>query len=215
MSCKHYVFSLIILFSLILSGCSALAAPKQIAAYPRTTPVPIYPGTTVVVYHAYLELKVWDVEQAANRATQMTYDNGGYLSSSQSWYVDGRKVTTLELAVPTFNFDSLRRTLLSLGDLISENISGELVDPHEYYGYTQYSQITLQLRPDGINLPPVEPPSTWRPLNTLQNAFSVTSAIFGFLFDILIWVIVVGGPFLLIALGIRWAIRHSRPTHSP
>jgi hypothetical protein len=53
-------------------------------------------------------------------------------------------------------------------------------------------------------------PPAWRPARTLQQAFSVFLSIFGFLTDILIWVVVVVGPFLLIGLGIGLIIRKRR-----
>jgi len=67
---------------------------------------------------AYLEMIVADVDRAADRATQAAYDESGYLAGSQSWTIDGRKATTLVLAVPTINFQDLRRTLLGLGRLV-------------------------------------------------------------------------------------------------
>ncbi|MBN1149499.1 MAG: DUF4349 domain-containing protein [Anaerolineales bacterium] len=195
--------------ALLLAGCSNAGGPQMLAAFPRATPIAVYPGQVFIVYNAYIELTVSNVDPAAERAAQMAYDNGGYLSGSQSWYVDGRKNTTLTLAVPTPNFDRLRRDLLSLGNLVSESLSGESTTPR--YNEPQYSSITLHLRPGGLALLPIDAPG-WDPGRTFQQAFAVFLSIFGFLADIAIWLVVVGGPFILIGwLAWRLIRRLRRP----
>ena len=188
----------IVILTLSLTACSASTSPQQIAVYPKDAPIAIAPHPSVViVYRAYLEIIVTDVEKAADRAVQYAYDYSGYLAGSQSWYTDGRKITTIVLAVPTANFHGLRQTLLGLGHLVSENISGEPAEPHYGEAWKEYSYITLQLRPSAARIPAF-PISSWDPGRTLQRALSVSIAILGFLADILIWVIVVVGPFILI-----------------
>ncbi len=204
---KRLIIFVVFLLSVMLAACSG-KEPKQIAIYPRSTPVALPPGMTFV-YSGYQELKVWDVDRTAEEAAQLAYNYGGYLYSSQSWYSDNHKATTLQLAVPTANFDSLLNALHNLGELVSENVSGEWVD-QSYNGYPQqYSTITLQLRSGSLSLPEPETPG-WNPLRTLQKAFGVFVTIFGFLADILIWVLVVGGPFVLVGLGIGWIVKRSR-----
>lgn len=188
----------IVILALSLYACSGSPSPQQIAAYPKDAPIAIAPHPSIViVYRAYLEMIVADVDKAADRGAQFAYDCGGYLAGTQSWYADGRKATTLVLAVPTTNFYSLRQTLLSLGRMVNENITGEPVEPHYGDPWQEYSYITLHLRPAAANLPAF-PVSGWDPGRTLQRALSVSVAILGFLADILIWVIVVAGPFVLI-----------------
>jgi hypothetical protein len=161
----------------------------------------------VIVYRAYMELLVRDVDGAAERAARLAYDFGGYLEGSQSWYVDGRKATTVTLAVPTRNFQGLRQALLGLGTLMSENITGEPEDRRYGEPWDEFSHITLQLRPGGLNLPVFDPPG-WDPMRTLQQALNVSLSILGFLADILIWVVVVAGPFMLLGwLGWKLARR--------
>lgn len=209
---RPIVFVLLVFCLLAAAGCGGGAlseAPLQIAAYPKVTPIAQYPGSMVVIYHTYLELRVADVERSANRAVQLANSYGGYLSASQSWYVDGRKVTSLDLVVPSVQFDNLRRALQGLGELVAEDLSGELVERRYYDDAQLWSTITLTLRPSGIALPPIDT-GGWNPLRTLQQAWSVSAAIFGFILNVLIWVVVVGGPFVLIGLGVRWFIRRSR-----
>jgi hypothetical protein len=48
-------------------------------------------------------------------------------------------------------------------------------------------------------------------LTTFRAAFSVFAALFTYLVDILIWLTVVGGPFVLMGLGLRALVRRWRP----
>lgn len=187
----------------LLSSCGG-SAPRQIAAYPKVTPIAQYPPAQDIIYRAYIELLVSNVDRAADQASQLAYSYGGYLLASQSWYVDGRKVTSVELAVPTPYFESLRRDLLNLGDLVNETLSGQAVYEKPPYSPPQYSSITLELRRGGLTFPRVDT-SGWSPWRTFQRAFAVFVSIFGFLADLLIWLAVVAGPFILIGLGI-WAL---------
>jgi hypothetical protein len=205
---------------LVSAACYARGgeAPQQIATYPKNPPIaiaPPLPEHAVLVYQLYLELQVSNVEAAAAHAEQLAYRHGGYLVSSQTWYVDSRQNTTLILAVPTVNFESLRNDLHSLGSLASESLSGEIVESYPR-GIMPYSHITLHLRPGAWSLPPVPSVSGWNPARTFQNAFAVFVKVFGFLVDILIWLLVLVGPFaLLFWLGFAMArrMRGRRPTN--
>ena len=201
--------SILVLLVLLLTGCAASAGPVQVASFPLATPIAKYPPDPIL-YRTYIELLVSDVDHAAETAAYRTSAYNGYLVSSDAWYADGRKVISLELAVPTYNFENLRQELLGLGQVVNESLSGQPVDPPSYSHPVEYSQITLQLRPSGYFVPPPIQPPTWRPARTLHQAFSVFLSIFGFLTDILIWVLVVAGPFLLIGLGIGVIIRKRR-----
>jgi hypothetical protein len=197
----------------LLTACAAPVGPIQVASFPLVTPIAKYPPDPIL-YRSYIEVLVSDVDRAAETAAYRATANNGYLVSSDSWYADGRKVISMELAVPTYNFENLRQDLLSLGQVVNESLSGQPANPPPYNHPVGYSQITLQLRPVGYYVPPpvVPPPPAWRPVRTLQQAFSVFLTIFGFLTDILIWVVVVAGPFLLIGLGISLIIRKRRAT---
>jgi hypothetical protein len=198
------LFALVSLF--YLAGCSA-ESPELIAAHPAEIAIATYPQVPppepnlMVVYNANLVMAVSNVDRAAEEAAGIAYDYGGYLVSSQSWYQDDDKHTTLILAVPVSRFESARRSLLNLGTLVSERVSGELT---AYGGedWRTFSHITLNLRPKAFALPSMNLP-TWRPLRTLVNAWGVFISIFGFLTDIVIWVVVVAGPFVLMAWGLR------------
>jgi hypothetical protein len=195
-----------ITLSLLLSllGACAGNAPLQIATFPKITPIAKYPPVENIVYRAYIEVMVNDVDGAADQASRLAYSYGGYPTSSQSWYVDGRKVTSIELAVPTPYFEGLRHDLLKLGDMVNENYSGQAIPETPYYSPPPFASISLQLRSRGIKWTPIET-GGWSPRRTFERAFAVFVGIFGFLADVLIWIMVVGGPFILIGLG-GWAL---------
>jgi hypothetical protein len=168
----------------LLAGCSRQADSKPIATYPLgqagapaqeqparspvRPPIAQYPLPPAVIYHATLVLQVVDVDQAAQQAAAMAGKYGGYLANLQSWQVDGRPITSLDLAVPTNNFDDLRLGLRRLGSLGNETISGEQVDPKPGLppDYPSYSTITVQLQPAGLAWPAL-PDSGWNPGHTL------------------------------------------------
>jgi hypothetical protein len=210
---KRYSLPILLsaILALLVSACSGVA-PKQIAAAPRITPIARFPGSEQIVYHAYMELQVAGVDAAAERAARLAERYGGYYTGGQSWYVDGRKLTTIELAVPTPNFDRLRQSILELGVLLNETVSSRPVQPPPPSG-SQFSSITLHLRPDEADWIPAAPPdfhsTGWNPAETFRRAFGVFLSIFGFLADVLIWIVVVAGPFILIALLI-WRLLRRR-----
>ncbi len=209
--------SLILIFALALAACGGSATPQLIGSYPRGSEDVVItssggaPANTLVVYNAYLEFEVFDTDSAADRAEQVAYDYGGYLVSSQSWYQGDEKHATLTLAVPAARFDSAREALLSLGTLKSESVSGDLVSTGDgSNGWNTYSHITVQLRPTppAISLPSIAP--GWNPAQTFSNAFDVFASIFTFLVDIVIWIVVVIGPFVLMGLGLRAIFRRQK-----
>lgn len=207
---SHKLAFTLLILSILLGACAG-SSPKQIAAAPKDAPIAVAPrppqGITIL-YSAYLELKVSDVDQAAQEASDLVYRYGGYLSASNSWYVDNHKVTSLELLVPTVNFEGLRLSLHRLGDLVNESVSGTPIEKG-YNDPSQFSTINVQFRPGRIDLPPIET-GKWDPGRTISNAFDVFLTIFGFLADIIIWLVIVIGPFLLLALIVRVIIRRLR-----
>lgn len=190
-----------------ISACSNAGAPEQIAAYPKEEPIAIYPRfpESALVYSAIIDLEVSSVERVTERAKEITFEQGGYLVSANSWYRDGEKHTTVVLAVPAHRFDHTRDDLLRLGKLTGEWISSELVSTGRGKLET-YSQITVYLHPKESTLPEISLPK-WRPLLTFGRAWDVFISIFGFLLDLVIWVTVVLGPFLLIGWGINRLIQ--------
>jgi len=217
----HIIWLLIIvLITIIPSACATnqlMEASQPIASYPRQTPIavaPPLPEQGILVYRAYLEMQVGNVERISSQVQELSYRYGGYLVSTQSWYVDENMNTSMVLAVPTANFEGLYHELRMLGNPISENISTEIVQTYPR-GLVPYSHITLHLRPYPSKLPGIYIHSSWDPVRTFRNASGVFVRIFGFLADVLIWLLVVVGPFVLILwLGVLVIRRMRRATHS-
>lgn len=203
------------LSALCLAACGG-ATPQLIGSYPKgTDSSPTYappPENLLVVYNSHLELEVYETDSAARRAAQLAYDHGGYLVSSQSWSQNDRKYTTLTLAVPVAQFDTVRQSLLELGTLITENVSGDRVSPRAGAdSWNTFSNITVQLRPSPApRLLPSLPSFGWNPARTFEQAFGVFASIFTFLVDLVIWAAVVVGPFVLMGLGARALMRRLR-----
>lgn len=195
------------LLVVLLTACSRTGAPEQIAAYSLEKPIAVYPQPpeSTLIYNATLDLEVSNVEHAAERAQEIAFEAGGYLISAQSWYRDGEKHSNVVLAIPVYHFDDVRDELMRLGKLSGEWIASELVSPGSNSSQ-QYSQITVYFHPRESSLPKISWPN-FRPLNTIEKAFGVFISIFGFILDILIWVIIVIGPFVLFGLGIKRLIQ--------
>jgi hypothetical protein len=198
--------------SLLLSACAPGSSPRLIASHESDSiPIAIQPIVPepgydpMVVYNLRLDLEVSNVDRATEDAMDLASQYGGYLASSNSWIQDGEKRTTLVLAVPIRNYEQIRRQLLKLGNLLAEQVYGELIPSHDY-NWETYSYITVNLHPSSFSWPSLSFPD-WRPARTFQRAWGVFTAIFGLIVDIAIWFVVVLGPFVLIAFGIRALIR--------
>ncbi len=197
-----------------LVSCGPSATPQLIGAYPRqviATYVPP-PSNTLVVYNAELELSSTDVEAAARQATSLAYSYGGYLASSQTCYSGADLNISLVLAVPVANYAGLHDALLGLGRLENERVSGDLVRTgYDQSQWTTYSNLTVHFQPamSPLQLPDL-PSLGWSPVDTFRSAFGVFAALFTFVVDIVIWVAVVVGPFVLMGFGLRALIRRLR-----
>jgi len=209
---KKLIITLVLCW-LFLEACSAGSAPRLIAQHPTTEEIRLNPPPTywqpqlegIFVYHAELALHVYRPAAATDRAERLVAQYGGYLASSRHWEGQDGETYTLELAVPPEYFEDLRAELLTLGDLQRETI-WEDWQPYQASRQRVYSRITLILEP-AITLRVDFPRSGWNPARTLQKATQVFFAIFGFLVDVLIWVVVVAGPFVLLGWGLYALVR--------
>ncbi|MBI5082196.1 MAG: DUF4349 domain-containing protein [Chloroflexi bacterium] len=193
--------SLLSLISFFAAACSTPGTPTMSGSYPQGSDSPSsseynsnIPNNTLVVYNAYMELEVSDTEYAARQAKQIAASQGGYLVSSRSWYSNGERWTTLTLAVPLARFDYVYQSLLRLGTLINDSVSGDRVKvDYESNPYNTFSNITLQLRPPAWNVG--KGVSSW--FATLWS-FIVT----------LFWLAVAVTPLILMGIGgvtvMRW-----------
>ena len=188
---------LFVLCAIVLAACSSSQAPRLIGSYPANPP-PVKPQTqSTIIYRTELELAVTNPQTAARRAIQYTYSHGGYPVDTNTWYSQGQAIITVELAVPSSAYESLHSDLLGLGIFIRESQDSQMIGAYTWDLLNTYSQITLKFSPISNTSSRIHLPD-WRPIHTLQNAIAVSMVIFGFLSDILIWIVVVIGPFALI-----------------
>ncbi len=219
MSIKSFL-PIIFLVSLLLAGCSASSAPRLIAAFPLSDrqsfpeppPPPVPPNypqpPQTFVYQARLALEAWNPERAASRAEALAHEYGGYLVSSNANYTGAAEHLTVLLAVPVYNFHSLYGDLHDLGKVVGEQAWGEWRTYAPGDG-PSYSQITLDIAPRRFGLPAVLPDG-WSPGRTFNSALRISGAIFRFLVDAAIWLLVVVAPFALLFLGLRFVIKRLR-----
>jgi hypothetical protein len=187
----------LLILGAILSACASSPPPQLIASYPKSTPYGVPPASAMVIYNSTLTLSVNDMDRAINRANHIAYEYNGYLISSHSWYQEGNKYQTIELAIPSDRFEAARQAALSLGHLIDERVSGNLYKSNSPTDLPLFSHITLELQPATPHPFPGISINNWDPGQTLARALKVTATLFSFALDALIWVGVVGGPFFL------------------
>lgn len=188
------------LIALSVAACSGSATPQLIAAYPGgsqgsnnvTGPNIFIP--TPAPCSAFVEIEVPNLEIAAGKASELAASYGAYVTSLQSWTDNHYKLTSLTMVAPQPEFISLRSRLLGLGSPLDNSLLG-----NPDYSSLAYCQISLTLAQKTSGLPSI----SWNPIHTLKNALSVSISIFGFLVDALIWIVVILGPFALMALGVR------------
>jgi len=209
MHTKRFVAGLWVLAGLVLAGCSGSATPQLISSYPRAgSGAPV--AAPARVYNTSLDIEVTDVDAAAQQAARLAAGDGGYLVASQSWYQGDQQFTALTLSVPADEFDSLRRSLIDLGRLLDEQLTSQ---PAPWPPYAPPPQsiisVTFSSAPQRISLPTL-PNLGWSPVDTFAQAFRVFASIFTVLIDVIIWITVVVGPFVLIGLGLLWLVRRMR-----
>lgn len=201
---KRLIF-LFILFSVELAACTTSSTPRVIASFPRESvsePHLISP-LAEVIYTATMEMEVSNVETAVESAKNLVERYDGYMVSSQFWYQDERKLTSVVLAVSAPNYDNLHSAVLGLGKLLNESVTGQLVS-YAPGGGTNTAHITIYFSSRAVSWPSL-PSTGWNPGRTVRNAFQVFLTAFGFIADIVLWILIVLGPFVLMVWG-AWTI---------
>jgi hypothetical protein len=207
MHAKRLALYIGILGAFALAACSPGATPQLISTYPRTTTVAPPPG---YVYNVAVSLDVSDVSWAAQQAARLAGEAGGYQVAATSWSQAGHDFSTLTLSVPPSQFDSVLRSITSLGRLLDEQFASQPAPwPADGPPARSIISVTFSEAAAPAPLPPL-PSFSWSPVHVFSQAFGVFASIFVVIIDVLIWVTVVVGPFVLIALGLRWLIRRIR-----
>lgn len=199
----------LVLLALLISSC-APGAPRLIATSPQDSVPAPRPTPTVLNHSTRLSLEVEDVPSAAGQAIDLAQRYGGWVIDRSCRGEGAYQVINLILAVPVSNSERLRRALSGLGRVNDQNAW------NDYAGCATCSDVSyiyLELSPrppTWVEVPPVTREESWSPAWTFRRAWQVTAGIFTFLLDGLIWIVVVGGPFVLIGLGILALIRRAR-----
>lgn len=196
------LYILIVACAVILAACSGgtRSEPEMIASFPSSNvnnPQPVNPPPPEqFVFDAFLELNVSNIRDASGQAIDLVYQYGGTLVSIISWKTGNIAHTKLVLAIPMTYFDKTFNALSELGTVVNQQMNGGWVSSGsgEYWNAT--SEITLELN-ERASIRSWQIGS-WSPLRTLSHAWDVFVTIFGFLADVIIWLVVVLGPFLAI-----------------
>lgn len=140
---------IVVLVTLLLAACAAAMPPPapasgvamepteapaaQPTSAPAATPAPgappadyVAPSAAMIIKDAEMEMTVRDTDIALSQITMLAADDGGYVLSSKTWYVDGYKNATLELGVPSASFEKALNTLRDLAvQVTQETTSGQ------------------------------------------------------------------------------------------
>lgn len=212
MATTRFSLGWVLALGLALAACSG-TGPQLIGTYPKDAHSTTYappPSGLRVTYTAYMELEVADLDADAKEAAVLAEVNGGYLVSANSWYSDGQKNTTLTLAVPAAQFDATHAGLLRLGRLVREDISSDRAHPGGQADEGGlFSGFTVQLHA-ARGFQWHWPAWSWNPAHTAEQAFGVFASIFTGLADLVIWGLVVVGPFGLMAWGAISLVKRAR-----
>lgn len=186
--------------ALLAVACDGTQLPQVIASYPRQDPPP--PNTAVT--EAHLELEVRDMDAAVETVEHLAARYGGYVVETQHWGSHETRAATLTVLVPAADFKAFNRALRALGPPTSERLT-ERVDGYR----VRSTQVRVILRETAPAL--VAPRRAgWNPVATFRAAFAVFTSVFQVLVDGLIWIVVVAGPFALMALGLLALMRRLR-----
>lgn len=217
MSITSKIFFLSILV-VLLAGCGGAGEPRRIGSYPSTASGTSdyyqHPEAAVIVYHSHMNLEVNSISKTSDRIIDLSHDYGGYIIRSQVWYENSTDNATIVIGVPVFNYDAIRQEILQLGKLKDETVTGE-IHPSDYptWDYLTMSTITVHLSHHDYFVGDI--PNKWHPVDTFLQALGVAGSIFRFVFDLVIWVVVIVGPFVLMGWGIRTLLaRYRQPTQS-
>jgi len=200
----------LILLALLLAGCAPGSA-TMIASYPQNSRP--RPAPTALNDSTRLSLQVNDVPSAADQAIDLTQRYSGWVIDRSCRGAGMDQIIELVLAVPPPTTSACAGRCLAWGRS-STRPSGTApaaVQPVRTRVISTWSSTRPLRRGTLSRLPPAREVVTRpRPSN---RAWQVTAAIFTFLLNILIWIVVVGGPFVLIGLGILALVRRAR--HKP
>jgi hypothetical protein len=210
----------------VLAACAGAATPRMIGAYPMPGPTPVATyvppsASTLLTCDGFIRLQVAHVPTAADEIMALTDAFNGYLASQEAWFEGDLQHISLTLAIPAPKFDALHAAVLPLGHIQDERLTPKhIAVPPGGSPWNTFTHLTVHLvaapPPSGWSEPVrAVPEPGWSPARTFARAFGVFAALFTFLADVLIWVSVVVGPFILLGFGLRWLMRQARRPAPP
>lgn len=212
MSTSRFSLGWVLVAWLALAACSG-TGPQLIGTYPKQTSSTTYatpPPDLRLVYNAYVDLEVADPDATAKQAVIVAEVYRGYLVNSDTWTSDGQRYTTLTLGVPVEHFDDVHAAVLRLGRVVRDEMTGDPADANLRMDEgTVFTNITLQLH-TAIGPQFHLPAWGWNPVQTAEQAFGVFASVFTVVADVVIWVVVVLGPFVLMGWGAVSLVRKLR-----
>ena len=212
---KKRTFSMT-LFLFLLTACSSRNSPLLIAGAPANELIAAYPLTNLPiqspVYQGRLELEVRDIQRAVDSILEIAEDNGGFMISIHQWTEDNYPVAQIVISIPAAHFEAAWSQLTRVGRSMGYHVSP---DPNPVPGsFSASSEITITLYQ-----------KSWLSLfaglrnthlaDTLRHAWEILSSLLIFLFDVIVWLLVVVGPFGLLGWGIIKIIRRRKQPDLP
>lgn len=214
---KNYsiLIFVLLLLAVVVASCGTSEDAVLIGSYPALHSGEMefdhLPNNSIIIYHSQIDLQVQSIPSSVDDIIELAGKYGGYTTYAYIWYQDTDEHATVIVSVPTFNFDSLYDRITRLGKLLDETIIGELSSSsNRDNSKLEMSTITVHLTKKSTFTSPSV--GEWRPLSTFADAFEVASAIFRFLFDVIIWIAVIAGPFVLIWWLFRQAAKRWKIT---
>lgn len=197
--CKTFVY--LFLLAVLASACDGTRLPRVIASYPHgdagQQAVVVEPSLTVT--EARVELSVRDASRASAQVADLAAGYGGTLLDEQRWRIREAYHASLTLLLPAYRFDAFLRGLREVGDVRAQRLTESSAYARPETHVTVVLHEEKAPRRDG-----------WDPALTFSKAFAVFLCLFQTVVDGLIWIVVVAGPFVLMALGLLVALRRVR-----
>ena len=192
---------LLLALILLATACDGTQLPRVIARYPQgdAGQQGQVAAPSFAVTEARVELSVPDISRAAAEVADLAAAYGGTLLDEQRWRSRGAYHASITLLLPVYRFDAFLRGLQEVGEVQSQRLTESGA-----YGRRD-THVTVLLHEETASQR-----DGWDPALTFSKAFAVFLGLFQTMVDGLIWVVVVAGPFVLMALGLLVALRRVR-----
>jgi hypothetical protein len=175
-------------------------------------------GERKVVTNAGLKLVVDDSGRSLAQAVMLAEELGGYVAETRLWSDDSLQYASAVIRVPASQSRQILEQLKQRAmRVIDETVTGE--DVTEEYADLETRLRSLEATAGRVRgfldaAESVPQGLAWQPMVTLQRSFGFLGKPFSFVGDVLIWGLVVGGPFGLITAGTCRLVKRLRTRRS-